>query len=87
MLFALPLCTLAFSEDLDLARAPNAQGTRLHAAPAIWLTEGAVSEDAVDHLLQKVPTDEGKWSPCIGQVAEFASKRCTLARRATIAPI
>ena len=33
---------------------------------------------AVDHIVGLVPTDEALWAPCIGQIEEFASKRCTL---------
>ena len=32
----------------------------------------------MDHIVGLVPADEAAWAPCIGQVEDFASKRCTL---------
>ena len=67
---------LALSDVTDLAR-PSARGERLSASPNIWVTHDFLSPTTITHLLSKVPTDEAAYSPCIGQVDEFASKRCT----------
>ena len=64
----------------DLAR-PNplyeTGAERLSGAPNIWLTRDFLSAKVVAHMRGKVPTDEAAYSPCIGQVTEFKSKRCT----------
>jgi len=55
----------------------SAAGTRLSSSPNIWLTHDFLSPAAVAHVVSKVPKDESAYSPCIGQVDEFDSKRCT----------
>ena len=47
-------------------------------AAGLSLRRNVLSGTAVDHILGLVPADESLWVPCIGQVEEFASKRCTL---------
>ena len=62
----------------DLARpSPSVSGTRLSGSPNIWLTHDFLSTKAIAHIISKVPKDEAAYSPCIGQVDEFDSKRCT----------
>lgn len=68
---------LGFQRDAGGLARPQ-RGERLSHSPAIWLTEDVVSVDAVERLVGALPKDEARWHPCIGQVAEFASKRCTL---------
>ena len=70
---------LSLSASKDLARPMGADGaTRLSASPNIWLTHDFLSPQTVAHMIANVPKDEAKYSPCIGQVDEFDSKRCTL---------
>ena len=47
-------------------------------AAGLKLSRNVLSDAAVDHIVGLVPADESSWVPCIGQVEEFASKRCTL---------
>ena len=62
----------------DLARpVTHAPAERLSASPNIWLTHDFLSPSAISHMITKIPKDEAAYSPCIGQVDEFASKRCT----------
>merc|ERR1719375_3033395 len=69
---------LSLSASKDLARPMGADGaTRLSASPNIWLTHDFLSPQTVAHMIAKVPKDEAAYSPCIGQVEEFDSKRCT----------
>ena len=75
MFASLSLFSLASGKDLAEPSAASAQ--RLSAQPNIWLTHDFLSSHAVEHLLSKVPKEEAAYSPCIGQVDEFASKRCT----------
>ena len=78
MLFS--LATPAFSADHNLLAKPSASvatTTQLASSPPIFLTKDFVSPAAVAHLRSKIPSDEGAYEPCIGQVDEFASKRCT----------
>ena len=75
------LATPAFSADHNLLAKPSASvpatTTQLSSSPPIFLTKDFVSPAAVAHLRSKIPSDEGAYEPCIGQVDEFASKRCT----------
>ena len=70
--------SLAFTggEAADLARPAVEAAERLSDAPNIWLARDFLSEATVAHMRSKVPTDEGAYQPCIGQVEEFDSKRC-----------
>ena len=52
-------------------------GTQLSASPSIWLANDLLADSHVDGVLKLLPKDESEWTPCIGQVSEFASKRCT----------
>lgn len=76
----LALVTLAAANTADLAapRHSAAATERLSASPNIHITHGFLSAAASAHLLSKVPKDESKYEPCIGQTDEFDSKRCTL---------
>ena len=47
-------------------------------AAGLTLRRNVLSDAAVDHIVGLVPADDSSWVPCIGQVEEFASKRCTL---------
>ena len=47
-------------------------------AAGLTLRRNVLSGTAVDHIVGLVPADEAAWTPCIGQVEDFASKRCTL---------
>ena len=47
-------------------------------AAGLKLSRNVLSDAAVDHIVGLVPADESLWVPCIGQVEELASKRCTL---------
>jgi len=70
--------TIALSTVLtDLAR-PSTPSLRLASEPNLWLTHDFINSEVVDHLLSKVPKDEAKFEPCIGQIEEFDSKRCTM---------
>lgn len=60
----------------DLARPAVEAAERLSDAPNIWLARDFLSAATVAHMRSKVPTDEGAYRPCIGQVEEFDSKRC-----------
>lgn len=64
---------------LDLARPDPAQSgvTQLAASPPIWLSKDFLSPSTVLHMLERIPKEESAYMPCIGQVEEFASKRCT----------
>ena len=78
-LAGLSTASLAFQGGTEhVAPARTTRGERLSESPAIWLTDNVVGADAVERLVETLPTDEARWRPCIGQVAEFASKRCTL---------
>jgi len=72
----LSLCTAALSST-DLAQPMTQTSQRLSASPNIHITHDFLSSAAVSHMLAKVPKDEAAYAPCIGQVQEFASKRCT----------
>jgi hypothetical protein len=61
----------------DLARPATPSAQRLSTSPNIWMTHDFLSPATVAHMISKVPKDEAAYSPCIGQVDEFASKRCT----------
>jgi hypothetical protein len=73
------LATSLFSfSATDLAR-PGAQAAeRLSATPNIWVAHDFLSSTTLEHLLSKVPKSESAYEPCIGQVDQFASKRCTM---------
>ena len=62
----------------DLARPASSAATRLSDSPSIWLTPDFLSPEAIAHMLMQVPKDEAAYSPCIGQVDEFESKRCAM---------
>jgi len=64
----------------DLARPMHhsSEGERLADSPNIWLTRDFLSPTTVAHMRSKVPKDESAYMPCIGQVDEFDSKRCTI---------
>jgi len=69
------VASLALSAaDLAQPSVPAAQ--RLSSSPNIWLTHDFLSPATGAHMLSKVPKDEAAYQPCIGQVDEFASKRC-----------
>jgi hypothetical protein len=72
------MLSLSLFSVSDLAKPANPSATRLSAAPYIWLTHDFVPSSTVDHMLSKVPKDESAYSPCIGQVEEFDSKKCTM---------
>lgn len=76
IIIMLSVASLALS-GVDLARPGTMASTRLSASPNIWLTHDFLSPAAVQHMLSKVPKDEAAYEPCIGQVDEFKSKRCT----------
>lgn len=63
-------------DSADLAR-PAVEAERLSDSPNIWIARDFLSAATVAHMRSKVPTDEGAYHPCIGQVEEFASKRCS----------
>ena len=72
------IVTVACWSAADLARPVTQTPTeRLSASPNIWLTHDFLSASAISHMVSKLPKDEAAYSPCIGQVDEFASKRCT----------
>jgi hypothetical protein len=71
------MAALAALAAPDLAAPVTGAGSRLSASPNIWLTHDFLSPAAVEHLFSKVPKDEAAYFPCIGQVEEFDSKRCT----------
>ena len=56
----------------------EAHGVPKLLAAGLSLRRNVLSDAAVDHIVGLVPTDEALWAPCIGQIEEFASKRCTL---------
>jgi len=64
----------------DLAR-PDARvvpgATQLSADPAIWFSPALLSQEQLARIRAKVPADEAAYAPCIGQVDEFDSKKCT----------
>ena len=62
----------------DLAAPQTAAGTHLHGPyPSVWLTPVWALTTA-DSVISKVPThDESVWEPCVGQIDQFDSKRCT----------
>jgi len=62
----------------DLAQPLEAAATRLAESPNVWLTQDFLPLDTIQHMLSKVPKDESAYTPCIGQVDEFDSKRCTV---------
>jgi hypothetical protein len=72
----LSVASLALSAS-DLARPGTMAATQLSSSPNIWMTDDFLSPATVQHMLSKVPKDESAYMPCIGQVQEFASKRCT----------
>ena len=72
----LPFLASALAAN-DLAAPLQSAGMRLSASPNIWLTHDFLSAKTIDHIVSKVPKDEAAYSPCIGQVDEFDSKRCT----------
>lgn len=78
MLGPILLSALALVEHAatDLAR-PNSDAKRLSDSPNIWVTHDFLSPLTVAHMRSKVPKDEAAYMPCIGQVDEFDSKRCT----------
>ena len=61
----------------DLARPAVEAAERLSDAPNIWIARDFLSAATVAHMRSKVPKDEGAYHPCIGQVDEFDSKRCS----------
>lgn len=73
------LCTALLSLSApDLARPSTASSVQLSDAPNIWMTHDFLSSEAAAHMRSKVPKDESAYSPCIGQVDEFDSKKCTI---------
>lgn len=84
MALALALGALgAVSAAVDLAR-PSARETpsakQLSASPNIWLAPAFLTAEEVSHLRTRVPVDESAYAPCIGQLDEFDSKKCTFVR-------
>jgi len=75
MLFSV---SLALASQPDQARPTAVSTTRLSAEPHVWMTHDFFSPETVEHMLSRVPSAESAYSPCIGQVDEFESKRCTL---------
>jgi hypothetical protein len=75
--FALALLTSS-ALAADLARPIDPTAERLSASPNLWLTRGFLSPETVEHMRSMVPKDEAAYSPCIGQVDQFDSKRCTI---------
>jgi len=75
---------LAASANLaDLAAPRVTSGLKgltemLSQSPPIHITHEFLSPKAAAHLLSKVPKDESKYEPCVGQTDEFDWKRCTL---------
>ena len=74
-MFAASLFSLTLT---DLARPASHGAERLSAAPNIWMAHDLLSPTTLTHLLSKVPKSEDAYEPCIGQVDQFASKRCTM---------
>lgn len=68
---------LSSSAVADLAR-PLVASNQLSSSPPIWLTHDFLSPATIKHILSKVPKDEEAYMPCIGQVDEFESKKCTM---------
>ena len=62
----------------DLARPDTRSAFQLSSSPFLWHIDDFITASAVAHLLSKVPADEAAFEPCINQVEEFASKRCTM---------
>jgi hypothetical protein len=78
-MLSLVACAAFWSAAATDLAAPHVQGAeRLSASPNIHITHDFLSARAADHMLSKVPKDEAAYSPCIGQVEEFDSKRCAL---------
>ena len=78
----LSLTSMLSLSATDLARplAPTtaaAAPTQLSSSPNIWLTHDFLSAETVKHMLSKIPKEESAYTPCIGQVEEFDSKKCT----------
>lgn len=69
---------LAAPHGSELGAPTLERARRLRDSPAIWLAQDVLSNATVQHVLKSLPTSESRWSPCIGQTQEFASKRCTL---------
>jgi len=63
---------------LILVAVAPAAGKQLSADPAIYITEDVWPLATVEHAIAHLPVAEAAWTPCIGQVLEYASKRCTL---------
>ena len=72
------LPAVLIGSPVDLAYSSARGARRLHESPSVYLTDQLLSAEAVTHILGRVPSDESAWSPCIGQKAEYASKRCAL---------
>jgi len=75
-MLTLALASLSVS-SVDLAR-PTTEATRLSDEPFIYVTHNFFSPETVGHMVDRVPKDEAAYTPCIGQVDEFDSKRCAL---------
>ena len=57
--------SVGFTRDIA---APVANGKQLHSSPSIWLSEGFLTDQTVDHMIAQLPAAEASWEPCIGQV-------------------
>ena len=68
---------------------PTHDGARqLRTLPAIHLVESLLDNGTTVELLKLLPSRESSaWAPCVGHVAEFAHKRCTLLRGARSPPL
>lgn len=54
---------------------------RLRESPSIYLADAVLTNATVVHVASKVEAlPQRRWTPCIGQTQEFASKRCLLLR-------
>jgi len=78
-MLALSLTHAALSA-IDLARPGALDSTQLSNSPNIWLTHDFLSPAALAHLRTMIPKEEAAYTPCIGQMDQFDSKKCTLVK-------
>jgi hypothetical protein len=76
-MFTLTSLLSVTASNKDLARPVSVAAEALSASPNIWVAHNFLSQEAVTHMLSKIPKEESAYEPCIGQVDQFASKRCT----------
>ena len=71
------LLVAGLAADSPLSR-PSGDTRVLSNYPGIYLTDDLWNYTLVEHVISKLPNEEKAWTPCIGQVNEFSSKRCTI---------